>query len=136
MSRRKVLVVEDDADLRLALSLRLGAFGYEVVQAWDGAGAVSVASAERPDAVLLDLGLPGDDGVTVLERYAALPQLKHMPVVVLTGRDRAVFEPAVRALGVQEFLRKPADNDELRAALARATTTTPAAFDAPEQWLG
>jgi len=121
MSRGKVLIVEDDDDLRRGLGLRLRHLGYDVVQAQDGVGAVNVARQERPDLVLLDIGLPGGDGISVLDRYANLAALAATPVVVLTGRDPQTTEPVVRARhNVSAFLHKPADNDQLAAALAAA----------------
>jgi len=120
MSRPKVLVVEDDEDLRRGLTLRVTSLGYEVVSAQDGISAVSVARTERPDVVLLDLGLPGGDGISVLERYANMATLSGIPVVVLTGRDPLVAAPAVSRFNVSAFLRKPADNDQLAGALATA----------------
>lgn len=129
MTRRKVLIVEDDRDLRQGLTLRLVSWGYDVVQAEDGFFAVSVARNEQPDVVLLDIGLPGSDGLSVLERYAKLPMLSGTPVVVLTGRDPHVTERAVRRYNVSAFLSKPADNDRLHAALVAAIDETEAAED-------
>ncbi len=117
---KKVLIVEDDDDLRSGLRLRLGSLGYEVVEASDGYFAIEIARKELPDVVLLDIGLPGGDGISVLQRYSQMPQLSGIPVVVLTGRDPFVTEPAVRRFNVSAFLRKPADNDELAKALAAA----------------
>lgn len=117
---KTVLIVEDDNELRRGLGLRLRSFGYQVAEAADGYAAVSVARQLQPDLVLLDIGLPGGDGITVLDRYSQLMQLAGIPVVVLSGRDPFVTEPLLRKYGVSAFLRKPADNDELRAALAAA----------------
>ena len=83
----KILIVEDDRDLRRALTIRLKAHGYDVVTAEDGVYAVSTARKEHPDLVLLDIGLPAGDGLTVLDRYSKLSDLCDIPVVVLTGRD-------------------------------------------------
>jgi DNA-binding response OmpR family regulator len=116
----KVLVVEDDLELRRGLTVRLRKVGYEVVQAEDGLGAVSVAKREQPDVILLDIGLPGGDGFSVLERYAGFPDLSVIPVIVLTGRDPRAAEDAARRFGVAGFLSKPAENDELLAAIASA----------------
>ena len=116
----KVLVVEDDDDMRRGLALRLRTFGYDVVVAQDGVGAVSVARAERPDLVLLDIGLPAGNGLVVLERYANLPSLCAIPVVVLTGQDPRTAEPAVRKFHVAAFLRKPTGNDVLATTIERA----------------
>ncbi|WP_407344129.1 response regulator [Pengzhenrongella phosphoraccumulans] len=116
----KILIVEDDDDLRRGMMLRLRAFGYEVAAAQDGVTAVSVALAENPDLVLLDIGLPGGDGLTVLERYASLPELSALPVIVLTGRDPRATEPEVRRFDVAAFLRKPVENDVLASTIALA----------------
>jgi DNA-binding response OmpR family regulator len=120
MSKPKILVVEDDDDLRHGLMLRLRASGYYVVQAGDGYGAISTANRENPDLILLDIGLPVGDGFTVLKRLSGLPALAIVPVIVLTGRDPYLTEPAVRKFRVAAFLRKPADNAELLDAVSRA----------------
>lgn len=120
MSNGKILIVEDDDDLRRGLTLRLKATGYDVVGARDGVEAISMARREKPDVVLLDLGLPGGDGITVLERYANLTALSGIPVVVLTGRDPLVAEPATRPFHVAAFLQKPADNKDLIEAIEAA----------------
>jgi CheY-like chemotaxis protein len=116
-----VLIVEDDRDLRTGLNLRLRAAGYDTTFAEDGLGAVTTARRERPDVVLLDLGLPAGDGYTVLERFRNFPFLAVVPVIVLTGRDPKAAEERARALGAVDFLQKPADNDRLLEALASAT---------------
>ena len=120
MTKGKILIVEDDADLRRALSHRLKASGYEVVLAADGLTAVSTARAARPDVVLLDIGLPGGNGLSVLQRYSDCAALIFTPVVVLTGRDPRAVEDEVRKYAVAGFLTKPADNDELLGVIERA----------------
>ena len=131
-TQAKVLVVEDDDDMRRGLALRLRSFGYDVVVAQDGVGAVSVARAERPDLVLLDIGLPAGNGLVVLERYANLPALCAIPVVVLTGQDPRTAEPAARRFHVAAFLRKPTGNDVLAETISRALQgeTIPAQYPA------
>jgi DNA-binding response OmpR family regulator len=81
---------------------------------------VRAARSERPDLVLLDIGLPGGNGLTVLHRYAESAALMFTPVVVLTGRDPMAIEGAVRKYGVAGFLTKPTDNDELLNVIERA----------------
>jgi DNA-binding response OmpR family regulator len=119
----KILIVEDDRDMRRGLMIRLRASGYDVVTAEDGTGAVSTARQEKPDLVLLDLGLPDGNGFAVLDHFNMLPVLCNIPVVVLTGRDRSVAEPIARHYGISAFLRKPVDNDVLLATIAEALAT-------------
>lgn len=120
MNRAKILIVEDDADTRKALNVRLRANNYDTVYAVDGFSAVSAASKEHPDAILLDLGLPAGDGFTVMERLQSIPSLATIPVIVLTGRDRkGNWERAMEA-GCYAFFQKPPDTHALMAALRTA----------------
>jgi len=131
-TQAKVLVVEDDDDLRRGLALRLRTFGYDVVVAQDGVGAVSVAQTERPDLVLLDIGLPAGNGIAVLERYSNQPALCAIAVVVLTGRDPRATEPLLLEFHIAGFLQEPAGNGVLAETIARALRgeTSPATFTA------
>src|SRR5271166_6910365 len=87
MDKAKILIVDDDPDLRKALKLRLRANHYETVQASDGYSAVTVAQKERPNLIILDLGLPAGDGFVVLDRLQNNDALSSIPVIVLTARD-------------------------------------------------
>jgi two-component system KDP operon response regulator KdpE len=79
-----LLVVEDNAALRKGLSIRLRVNGYEVLFAEDAISATAALMTERPDLMILDLGLPRGD-VDVMERLRKSDHLAHIPVVVLTG---------------------------------------------------
>jgi DNA-binding response OmpR family regulator len=116
----KILVVEDDDDLRLLLTKQLRANGYTVVHAVDAVGAVSVGRLEQPDLVLLDMMLPGGDGALVLQRYSNLAVMCGVPVVVLTGQDLASVEARVRPFHVAGCIRKPVEGAELLQAIQRA----------------
>ena len=80
----RILVVDDEPQIRRALSLHLGARGYEVFEAETGERGIQLAASEHPDVVLLDLGLPGMNGVFVIE---ALRGWTTVPIIVLTVRD-------------------------------------------------
>lgn len=121
---KKILVVEDDADLRRGLMMRLRAHKYEIVYAEDGVSAVSVARRERPDLVLLDIGLPGGDGFSVLRRLQNMASVAGVPVIIVTGRDpEATRQPAME-LGATALFQKPVDNEQLMAAIAEALGET------------
>jgi CheY-like chemotaxis protein len=120
VSQRKILIVDDDPDMRLGLGVRLRASKYATVFAADGVSAIAAAQRERPDAILLDLGLPGGDGFVVLERMAAIPRLASIPVIVVSAHDPASSEEKARQLGARWFLQKPVDDRALLAAIEEA----------------
>src|SRR5208282_3273875 len=87
MAKRKILVVDDDPDLLRAMRLRLRANDYEIATAGDGYAAIATAQKEKPDLVVLDLGLPAGDGFVVLDRMQKSSALAGVPVIVLSARD-------------------------------------------------
>ena len=128
MANSKIMIVDDDPDLRQALRLRLRANKYETVNAVDGYSAIAMAYKERPDLIILDLGLPAGDGFVVLDRLQKDDKLSAIPVIVLTARDPQANERRVLRAGAAAFFQKPADNAELldviRASLNRSGTGT------------
>lgn len=117
MTRRKILIVEDDIDIVRGLDIRLKASGYDVVSAADGVSAIRVAQKENPDLVILDLGLPDEDGYSVMERLISLnPQT---PTIILTGRDASADKQRSLKAGAKAFLQKPMDNEELLATIQK-----------------
>ncbi|MEU6170200.1 response regulator [Streptomyces tanashiensis] len=114
----RVLVVEDDAQLARALVINLQARQYAVDAAPDGATALSLAAAEPPDVLIVDLGLPDMDGVDVIQ---ALRRWSRAPVLVLSARSGS--EDKIRALdaGADDYMTKPFSMDELLARLRAAT---------------
>ena len=86
MEKPKILIVDDDQHLRRALNIRLQANHYDTLQASDAYSAISIAQKERPDLIILDLGLPAGDGFLVLERLQSRDTLSGIPVIVLTAR--------------------------------------------------
>ena len=121
MSRKKILIVDDDLDMRRAMHVRLKASGdFETIFATDGMTATSAAMKEKPDLIILDLGLPAGDGFVVLDRLHRNPLLACIPVIVVSGRDPAEVKSKVLAAGGFAFLEKPPDPDELLATIQRA----------------
>jgi DNA-binding response OmpR family regulator len=113
MEKPKILIVDDDPDLRRALKIRLQANHYDTVQAADGYSALAVAQREHPNLIILDLGLPAGDGFVVLKRLQNSDALSNIPVIVLTARDPQSNEQKTLQAGATAFFQKPADNTEL-----------------------
>jgi DNA-binding response OmpR family regulator len=114
---KKILIVDDDPDVRLALQVRLGANDYQLFFAGDGVTSVAEARKQMPDLIILDLGLPAGDGFSVLERLKVNERLAMIPVIVLSGRDRVGnWDRAIKA-GAKTFLQKPIPNDKLLAVV-------------------
>lgn len=113
MPGKTILVIEDDIDVRRGLAIRLAANHYGVCFAGDAPSGLAEAERKKPDLIILDLGLPGEDGYVVLKKLAASSQFAATPVVVLSARDRRANEQRVREAGAKVFCQKPVDNEEL-----------------------
>jgi len=120
MDKKKILIVDDDADLRIGLNARLRANGYDTAFAQDGVSALAVARNEDPDLILLDLGLPGGDGFVVLKRLRSHMSLGCKPIIVLTARDPESSEKKALEGGATAFFQKPADSEALLGAIREA----------------
>jgi DNA-binding response OmpR family regulator len=117
MDKPKILIVDDDPVLRWGLNLRLRANDYDTAYATDGVSAIAMAQKERPNLILLDLGLPAGDGFTVLERLQQSANLSNIPVIVLTARDPLSSRTRALTAGAAAFFQKPADNARLLSAI-------------------
>ncbi len=113
----RILVIEDDADIRRGLCVRLHAHGFATESAADVITGHQLALKTRPALILLDLGLPGGDGLSLLKRLGGQASTSSIPVIVLTGRDPQVHEPAARELGAVAFFQKPPEIDRLVDAI-------------------
>jgi two-component system KDP operon response regulator KdpE len=121
-----VLVVDDERQIRRALSLNVRGRGYTGTGAGSGEAALSQIADNRPDVVLLDLGLPGMDGITVIE---ALRGWTNVPIIVLTARDDERSKVRALEAGADDYVTKPFGMAELvarvRAALRRSPEMSP-----------
>ena len=124
MKPSKILVVDDDSDLRRGLHVLLKANGYAVTFAADGLSSVSAARQDPPDAIILDLGLPAGDGYDVMKRLKAIIPLSQIPIVVLTAKDAATNREMALNAGASHFVEKPFENDELLACVREALGET------------
>lgn len=114
----RVLVVDDNDDAADMLAVMLGYWGHEVRAIYDGAAALELAEAFQPDAVLLDLGLPGLDGYDVASRLHERPWARGLAIFAVTGRGQDEDRQRTRLAGFREHFVKPVAPDVLRQALA------------------
>jgi DNA-binding response OmpR family regulator len=119
MSSQKILIVEDDADVRLGYRVLLKANNYETFFAADSMSAVSEARKHQPDLILLDLGLPAGDGFIVLERFRTNTNLSMIPVIVVSARDLQGNKERALKAGAKAFVQKPWNDTELLALISQ-----------------
>ena len=111
----QVLIVDDEASIRSSLGGILSDEGYEILEAPDGESALALLEQESPDIMLLDVWLPGIDGLSVLERIKR--RQPGLPVIMVSGHG--TVETAVKAtrLGAYDFIEKPLDMDKILLAV-------------------
>ncbi len=113
----RVLVVDDEGPIQRALEINLVARGYEVLLASTGEEALRLAASDHPDVVLLDLGLPGLDGIDVIH---GLRGWTNVPIIVVSARDAETEKVRALDAGADDFVTKPFGMDELLARLRAA----------------
>ena len=107
---RKILIIDDEEDIRevAALSLETVA-GWDVLVAGSGAAGIAKARENRPDAILLDVMMPGMDGPTTFRELRAIPETSGIPVILLTAKVQAADQKRFSDLGVASVMFKPFD---------------------------
>ena len=114
---RRVLVVDDHHDGRRMLSVMLSLFGYQSLEAHDGADGLRIAAAEQPDVAIVDIGLPGIDGYEVARRLRADPQTRKIGLIALTGHGQEEDRRRALEAGFDVHLVKPVNPDLLNEAV-------------------
>ena len=112
MKRRRVLVIDDEADIRSLVVDLLGRAGYEVLEAPDGRAGLRLLHEEAPDLVVLDVSMPILDGWQTLER---IRDLSDVPVILLTARDGELEKVRGLKAGADDYVTKPFGRQELLA---------------------
>ena len=125
MSNKKILIVEDDADVRLGYHILLKANHYDTFFAVDSVSAVSEARKHQPDLIILDLGLPAGDGFIVLERLKGYTHLAVIPVIVVSARDLHGNKARALQAGAKAFVQKPWNDNELLELISELLGPTP-----------
>jgi DNA-binding response OmpR family regulator len=118
-SARRVLVVDDQPDIRLMCRVNLALEGYDVLEAVDGEVGLRAVFDELPDLVLLDVMMPGIDGWEVLQTLKADERTAHIPVILLTARVQREDEIRGWSLGAADYLSKPFNPSTLTEVVNR-----------------
>jgi len=126
---RHILVVDDDALMRRSLAFNLEQAGFRASPAANAEDALSLARQSPPDLVLLDIGLPGMDGLDAIKRFK---EQFHAPVIFVTARRRNLDEVVGLELGADDYITKPFDVDVLIAHIKAVLRRQESASDAPQ----
>ena len=118
ITKKKILVVEDDADVRHGYQILLKAHSYITAFAVDSMAAISETRKQKPDLIILDLGLPAGDGFLVIARLKNNTQFFQIPIVVVSGRDAHGNRDRALQAGADAFVQKPWNDNELLATIA------------------
>jgi two-component system cell cycle response regulator DivK len=119
MTIRTILVVEDQEDNRQILRDLLGSAGFRMIEANDGAQALTVAQSQRPDLILMDIQLPLVDGYEATRSIKRDPELKHIPVIAVTSYALSGDEQKAREAGCDAYVAKPYSTRHLLAKIGQ-----------------
>jgi CheY-like chemotaxis protein len=115
----KILIVEDHQDSREVLAFMLRRMGYKVIEASNGLEAIEKARAEGPDLVIMDLGLPGINGIEATVKLKQDPKTAHIPVIAHSAWSEGQYRAAALKAGMVEYLPKPTAPRVFREVLQR-----------------
>ena len=115
---RKILVVDDEQQLAMAVKIRLQSRGYQVATANDGQQALAAIEADRPDLVILDVLMPVMDGYSCMREINSRFGRGQIPIIILTARDR--MKDLFDLEGIADYVVKPFDHEDLLARIDRA----------------
>ncbi|MBW6418055.1 response regulator transcription factor [Celeribacter sp. PS-C1] len=117
--QKRILLVEDEDNIAIAIEVLLGRAGYELLRVSRGDQALPNIRAQKPDLVLLDVTLPGLSGYEVCQRLRRDPELAHTPVLMMSARASKAEQRKGVAMGANAFLTKPFGMDDLLSAVAK-----------------
>ena len=116
-ARTRLLIIDDSLDFQLLIKTFLKGTNFLCISAPDGLQAMGTALREKPRVILLDIGLPGGDGLLLLGRLRTNAHTQAIPIIVATGRTSLGLETKARAKGATAFLKKPIDKQILLETL-------------------
>ena len=133
--RNYVLVVDDQHDAADSMAILLSLWGYDGEAQYSGATALVAASIRSPEAVLLDLEMPGMDGFEFVAHFRGLHGCEQTPIVAVSGHTTAACLACARKLGIDHYLFKPAHLGQLRALLGGLIVARELPHECAEPWL-
>ena len=116
---QRILIAEDSDENRIALMLMLQLVGYAPIEARDGTQALAAARRLRPDLILMDISLPGIDGLEATRALRAEEDFRALPIIVISAHDDQASRDAARHAGANDFLSKPIEFEEIRKLIER-----------------
>lgn len=119
-SEKKILFVDDEDDIREVLQIRLESYGYRVASAASGEEALEKIESEHPDLVILDVMMPGMDGLAVLKRIRKNEGTANMPVIMLTAKRKKMIGDLFEFENIQGFVEKPFESEVLLNLIKKA----------------
>jgi two-component system, cell cycle response regulator DivK len=118
---KKILIVEDHADVRRVLSLSLRHLGYEILEANTGDSGIALTLSEIPDLVLVDISLPDVSGLEIARAIKENPRTAEIPLVALSGHSERKIAPKALEAGMTAYLMKPIDTQKLAKVIEKLT---------------
>lgn len=118
-TKKRILVVEDEPQIRMGLKMRLERSNYEVLEAEDGVAGLSLARSEKPDLIILDIMLPKMDGYQMARMLKFDEKFKSIPIIMLTARSQQTDRDTGQAVGADAYVTKPYKSEELLATIAK-----------------
>jgi two-component system, cell cycle response regulator DivK len=118
---KKILIVEDNPDVRRVLNLSLRRLGYEVLEADSGGSGIAQTLSESPDLVLIDLSLPDVSGLEIARAIKQNPRTAEIPLVALSGHSEQELAPKALEAGMTAYLMKPIDPQRLAKVIETLT---------------
>ncbi len=111
--KKKILVIDDEIELGMALKIRLTASGFEVKTITDGVEGIALIESFKPDIVLLDYIMPKADGLEICKRIKSQDKFKSIPVIMFTAAGDKDIESKINNAGAQGYINKPFDTQSL-----------------------
>ena len=119
MVKKKILLVDDDEDIIKMNKLRLAELGFDVISASSGEEAIEKAGSESPDLILLDVMMPGIDGLQTLVRLKDNPETSSVPVLMLSGTGEKIVRNKAMLTGAVDYIMKPFNAEMLLEAIKK-----------------